>query len=282
MTTTLWGVLGDSTIQASDVANEARGMLGEYFNTGQFGDGQMLDWVNRAQKQIVKKMRSPSAIQAFFTKPNVQEYPLEEVVRIKRVYVAGSPISRTDFATLEGRQVELYDNTAQGPGPAGNVQYNIPSPGYNGGASPQWAAQAPQNYPPVNTGPAQFASPWIPGRRPVYYVRKLGIIGFVPVPTGVVPVQVDCIKVAPKLLSLNDYLIIPDQALMAAAWLCCYFAYFQDRGNDGAQQLRAEAMTNYREEMADLLQFVRNYDGDGPNGPQLNTGRITYRNRIGW
>jgi hypothetical protein len=274
--------MGDSTIQASDVANEARGLLGEYFSTGQFGDGQMLDWVNRAQKWVVKKIRAPHAIQAFSTIPNVQEYPLEEAVRILRVYMAGTIIPRTDIPTLEGRQVEMYDNTAQGLGPSGNVVFNIPSPGVTSGAAPQWSAQPAEPYPPVQRGGADFASPWFSGRRPVYYVRKLGLIGFIPIPTGIAPVRVECVKNAPKLTSLDDYLIIPDQALMCAAWLVCYFAYFQDRENDGAPQLRAEAMTNAREELGDLIKFVRNYDGDGPNGPKLNTGRRTYRNRIGW
>jgi hypothetical protein len=264
----------DSVVYASDVAELARGWLGEYYSSGAFSDNQMMLWVERAQKEVVKKIRWPEALLSWSTVPGVQEYAFQEPVRVKRVYIQGQPIIRTDFATLEGRQIEMYDQTAQGTGPAGTYEYGEPSANTQGGYVPQWSATPGSTY-PVNSaqfGMANFAAPWYSGSRPKYYFRG-GIIGFVPYPMSVSPVQAAIVKVPNKITSLNDMLIAPDGSVEAMAWLVVYWAYFQDRDNSGAAQLRTEAMANYREQLSDLWRWVKRFEGDGPNGPKIRTGR---------
>lgn len=265
-----------------DVTTFARSLTGDGTTGIRFTDAQLISYVDRAQKLIVRDLKWPPSRFVFTTTSTVQEYQLQEVIKILAVYINGQPLVRTDKATLEGRQIQFYDQTGSGGGPGGLVVPNQAPVLAGANYTPQWTSQTASTYPvPSSLGyPAPDAAPWMPGQRPRYYCNG-GSIGFVPAPLGALKVVCDVIAQPVTLQTLADALMLPDIALDALSWKVIELMYFSDK-ETGADQ-RNYALTEYTKALGELRSWKRGYDGSGPKGPKPLTVRSFYvkgRNKL--
>jgi hypothetical protein len=72
-------------------------------------DASILNFIDRANKRIVKKLMWPDCWMTTTTVPNQQEYISLPIIKVNAVYVGGQLATQTDRPTLEGRQIDLYD-----------------------------------------------------------------------------------------------------------------------------------------------------------------------------
>lgn len=270
---------------ANDVVTLAQDLSGEGITGQRFSTDQYLRFVDRAQKNVVRDLKWPPSRYVFTTTPTVQEYQLQEVIRILGVYLNGQPLPRTDIPTLEGRQVQAYDQSGQGGGPGGLVVPNQ-APSLTGSSNtPAWTSQAAQSYPVTGSVgyPAPDAQMWFTGRRPSYYCRG-GNIGFVPAPLGTLTMVADVVAQPVTLQDLNDALVLPDTSAETLAWKVLEFMYFTDKDTSGAADQRNYAMTKYQEGLRELRSWARGYDGVGQKGPKIMSYRSFFvrgQNRSG-
>lgn len=165
-----------------------------------------------------------------------QEYPGFPLVnKVLRVYLGGQRLVETDISTMEGDQIQLWDQTAQG---------NIP----------QWKFQQSETYPVSSpTGyPYPAGLPYWPGQRPVYYFRG-GNLGIVPAPAGNYSLTIDVVPVPVNLVNLTDESDLPINFCEAIVWKMCWLAHKAD-GDD--EQANAAAAT-YREVMGLCRTWIR-------------------------
>lgn len=257
-------------MQVSDVVTFVRTLLDESNSAGRWSDAELIQFVDRSAKMLVRDMKWTESRFVFNTVATVQEYALNEVITILRVYVGGQELTRTDIPSLEGYSIQLYDQTANGSGPGGLINPGEASVLLVCSVAPQWTSQVAETYPIQNSQlgyPAPYATPWYPGRRPAWYMRG-GNLGFVPPPAGVIAVVVDCVRQPSTLTQLTTVMSLPDITLDALAWKTCYFCYFSDR-NSESKQLRDDAALNYKMSLADIRTWRRTYDGSGPKGIKL-------------
>ena len=265
-------------MQASDVLGDARAILNEPSTSGRFSDANLLAYLSIASKELTRELRVPDSRMWFSTVSGVQEYQLQEVLRIYRVYYAGELLPRTDIPTLEGYQIQLYDNSAQGAGPAGGILSGVPTLYYTS-VAPQWSSAPITGTPAMDGGGSSFAQPysqsWYPGRRPVYYIRGVGNLGIVPAPAGAVPVAIDCVRQPPQIVNITQVLTLPDITREALMYKVLALAYQSDRGAE-AQALRQNMMSSY----ADELQKVRHWS-ETYSGTSRGINMLTQRSAIG-
>lgn len=249
-------------MQASDVITDARTLLNEPNANGRFSDANMLSYLSIAVKEVTRELRFPDSRMWFSTTSGVQEYELQEVLRIYRVYYAGELLPRTDIPTLEGYHIQLYDNTAQGAGPSGGIPGGVPTLYYTP-VAPQWSSAPITGAPSLNGGGTSFAQPysqpWYPGRRPVYYLRG-GNLGIVPPPGGSVPVAIDCVRQPAQISNDSQVLTLPDIAREALMFKVCLLAYQSDRGAE-AQALRQNMANSYAQELQNVRHWSQTYSG---------------------
>lgn len=274
-------------MQVQDVTSFIRN-LGSEPTTGQWKtDLQYAQFVDRAQKIIVRKLLWPESRFYFTSQATVQEYQLQEVLRILRVYVAGQPVVRTDIPTLEGQQWSFNDQTGTSGGPGGAVVPGAAPVLVTNAYTPQWTSQAPATYPVASSlgYPSPSAQPWMAGMRPRYYARG-GNLGLVPAPISAYTVVCDVVAQPVTVSQPTDTLVLPDIALDAVAWKAIELAEFSDPDPQAADK-RNYALTQFNEAMKDVKKWRREYDGMGPRGPRPLTQRSFYRkgnNRVssGW
>jgi hypothetical protein len=270
---------------AQDVINLVQDLSGEGIVGQRFAPSQYIRFLDRAQKCIVRDLKWPPSRYVFTTTPTVQEYQLQEIILILDVYLNGQLLTRTDIPTLEGRQIQLYDQTGQGGGPGGLVVQNE-APNLAGSTNtPQWTSQPPLAYPVTSPigGVAPDAQPWFAGRRPAYYCRG-GNIGFLPAPLGAITAVCDVVSQPVTLQTANDALMLPDTAADALAWQVIEYMFFSDKDTSGAADQRNYAMTEKQKALAELRAWKRGYDGGGPRGPKMLTYRSFFvrgRNTMG-
>lgn len=77
-------------------------------------DGTLLNFIDRANKRLVKDVLWPDCWMTTQTIVNQQEYQTLPVLKVHAVYVAGQLATQTTQAIMEGRQIQLYD---QDPNP---------------------------------------------------------------------------------------------------------------------------------------------------------------------
>lgn len=191
------------------------------------------------------------------TTTGIQEYTMAENLKILRVYVAGQLIVPTDIPSLEGDQLQYYDQT-----------------GLNN--APQWLTQTSTVYPVTNTPtgyPVTGALPFMAGMRPMFYIRG-GNIGFVPQPAGAYAVRLDLIPVPPVLANLSDPSIFPSVADEAVVWKSLELAYFSDSNIEKASYCR----NNFEQEMKKLRSWINDYKHQAPHTPMPITYRALFRN----
>jgi hypothetical protein len=71
-------------------------------------DSSLLNFIDRANKRLVKSTLFPDAWVSLLTVANQQEYMSPELYQVKNVYVAGQIATQSDIATLQGNQIGLY------------------------------------------------------------------------------------------------------------------------------------------------------------------------------
>lgn len=77
-------------------------------------DAAKLNFIDRANKRLVKDVLWPDCWMTTETIVNQQEYQTLPVLKVHAVYVAGQLATQTTKAIMEGRQIQLYD---QDPNP---------------------------------------------------------------------------------------------------------------------------------------------------------------------
>lgn len=250
-------------MQASDVISDVRSILAEPNPNGRWSDALLLGDLNIAIKELTRDIRFPESRGVFTTIAGVQEYALQEQLRILRVYYAGESLPRTDIPTMEGYQIQMYDNTAQGAGPGGLIEPGQPSPLLQTPCAPQWTSVPAQSAPVMEGMGTSFAQPysqpWYPGRRPVYYLRG-GNLGIVPAPAGAVTVVIDAIRQPASLTNTSQELMLPDICRQCLMWRTVFLCYASDRG-EGAEVLRGIADKNYQSELLEVRHWSNTYSG---------------------
>lgn len=262
---------------ASDVITFARNLMatpGNAVNV-RWQDSQLLVFEDRALKNTVQEIRFPES-RIVATATGVQEYQLPELYELYRVYLNGQEIVEVPggINTLQGDQIFVYDQTAQGTVPAGGG-------GATGGnvELPQWAIQQPTAYPFVNSwgAPAPYAQPWQVGQRPRYY-RRGGYLGFVPAPVTGVTITVDCCVVPPTLVSPTQQLLVPDQFFDCIVWGLVEYCYMAD-DTDRSAEKRNYAMSKREKALRDLRSWKRLYAIEDKQLQMLNyRGAYQYGN----
>jgi hypothetical protein len=260
-------------VLASDVISDWRTILNEPSTSGRFTDANALSYLNIANKELIREIRFPESRCWFNTTTGVQEYELNEMLRILRCYYAGESVPRTDIPTLEGYQIQMYDNTAQGAGPGGGIPSGVPTLYYTS-VAPQWSSAQSQGAPGISGGSTSFAQPysqsWYPGRRPVYYVRG-GNLGIVPPPGGTVPIVLDCIRQPSQIMDDSTALTLPDICRQALMFKMGALAYLSDRGAE-AQALRSGFLSEYAKELTYIRHWQETYTGTA-QGIKVQTQR---------
>lgn len=71
-------------------------------------DASLLNFIDRANKRLVKRVLFPDCWMTTKTIAQQQEYQSLPIFKVNAVYVAGQLATETSVATLEGRQIELY------------------------------------------------------------------------------------------------------------------------------------------------------------------------------
>lgn len=233
-----------------DIVNRTRYLLAEPDSSGRFSDAELTSHINASARDVSQQVRFPEIRLTATTTAGQQEYALtEDILAVKRIYIAGQPIVRTDITTLEGAQIGLYDQTAAG-------------------YKPQWSSAGVAAYPVASDQgfPAPIPLPYFAGMRPVWYERG-GSIGFVPPPAGVYALIVEGVALAPDLVNLGDTSLFPRTYIDALAWGAIVYAMFADRNEQGyawAQQGHERSMGTLRDTL-----LARS----GPRG----TRPLTYR-----
>lgn len=259
-----------------------RQILSDTNPSGRWSDPTLYNFIDRANKRIVRDVKFPDTRLTFPTVANQGEHQLPFVVILPlRVYVAGQLAVPSDIDTLEGHQIGMYDQTTQG---TGTLPANLSAPpGTLGAYEPQWVQQTPLSYPVANSWmtPAPDSQPWYTGQRPRYYLRG-GFLGLVPAPSNVVTVCFDCIALPPTVNVDGQVMTTPDLFMDAIVWAAATYAKYAD-DSGSSHQSRDVAEQTYQARMRELRTWRKTYDqGDGPGGPKPLTYRTRYagyRNR---
>jgi hypothetical protein len=90
-------------------------------------EAALLNFIDQANRRLIKKVLWPDCWMTTMTVANQQEYTSLPVLQVHAVYVGGQEASQTDRATLEGRQIDLYSQV-----PSPSFPFVTPSAGFAG------------------------------------------------------------------------------------------------------------------------------------------------------
>ena len=240
-----------------DIDNLFRVFTGEPDNQGRWSDTDVATLVNEAQNFIALTIQWPIVHFSASTVASQQEYTLPELLQIERVYLAGQPCVPTDIATLEGTQIEFYDQTN-------------PTTTY----TPNWNNQPATAYPVVNTqmGYPNGVSPYYVGERPQYYVNG-GNIGFVPPPIAAYTMDLWGVGVPQVLANQNDACDFPSFFKSAIAHKAAELALLSDSKPQAAQTQGLK----FAEWLPKLLTWRQTLVKNKSRGPRVIAYRHFYR-----
>jgi hypothetical protein len=233
-------------VQLSDELARVRFLADEPDPTGRFSDDEITSHLNAARRDVSLAARFPEIQINGFTAVGLQEYAVsEDIIEVKRVYVAGVRTPRTDIATLEGEAIGLYDNAWQ---------------------------SAPLAFYPISTDldcgyPAPTTMPVFTGMRSMWYPRGPSVVGLVSAPASVVPLRVEGIALAPDLVNAADIDVFPRFYLNTICWGAIGYMKFADSDTAGYQW----AQTNMGAALGVLIDQIKSN-----NAPQ-GTRMLTYR-----
>lgn len=268
---------------ASDCITRARQLLNDPSNTGRWSDPTLLGYLSEAQQVLIRDVQFPESRIIVSTVADQQEYSTPELITVYRVYMNGQLLVPQDLQSLEGHQIQLYDQGLS----TGAIEPGVQTPGSGGPANNQGSytpavwVEPPATYPVANNygTPAPDAAPWTPiasGGRPVYYWRG-GFIGIVPAPAaGGYSLTIDCLIVPPDVTTLTQTMLFPNNMRMALVWKLIEYAKFSDDDTDAARQAQY-ASQSYEKEMRKLRINRRSYDGDSKRMPKFLTQRSFFQ-----
>ena len=97
--------------------NLFRVLAAEPDSAGRWSDLNIATLVNAGCRAIALELNFPESQQTFASTAGIQEYTMAENLKILRVYVAGQLIVPTDIPSLEGDQLQYFDQTGVGQQP---------------------------------------------------------------------------------------------------------------------------------------------------------------------
>ena len=216
---------------AGELIMAARDDYGVPVGSNRWPDSRMLRLAKAAANDIAIETDFPEATHGIFTVAGQREYQMIDCVKILRCYlIAGgnvtTPLPGTDIPTLEGDILQIYDQSS------GTI------PG-QAGFSPQFLAEAPQQYPLSNSNQGRVqvptAMPYFSvsnsAQRGVYYHRG-GNLGIDPAPAqGGLILAVDHIPLQPFIQSDETMMIYPQVYLSALKSHMCAEMARSDRSS---------------------------------------------------
>lgn len=267
----------------AEIVTLARQLLNDPSPNGRWSDATLINFADRASKKIMRDVLFPAVRLLASTIGGIQEYQLPTgVLQVNSVYVNGQLAVPTDIPTLEGHQIQQYDQNLYGPSYAQTQPGSGGPPGANGPFAPKWVVQPNAAYPVQNSwsGSAPNAQPWGWNQRPRYYWRG-GWIGLVPAPSnsgqnGVANLCVDGVMLPDTLTTLVQVTWFPEHFVEALAWKVVEFAKYSDDTATTAQS-RLYAAQQYAGCMRDMRMWVSTYQGDAAGGPKVQSNRSNYR-----
>lgn len=242
------------------------GVLDSYFRlltsepdaTGRWSSTDVATLINQSRYSISAELDWPQGNITSSTVAGQMEYTLPTVTKILRVYVGGQIIIPTSIPSLQGDQIEFYDQTA-----ANNA--------------PQWNSQNATVYPVTGTsfaGPYPSTLPFVQGARPQWYQRG-GNLGLVPPPAGIYTISIDIVPRPAALAALTDVDNCYDEFFKEAI---CQGAVMRALQADKDQQSRMAAAQARAEEMKRLKSWVEDMTAGAPRGPMPVVYRGFYQN----
>ena len=263
-------------MKASDVLTQVRPLLGESSTAQRWSNQDLLGFIDSGQKTMVRTLLWPESRTIVTTTANIQEYDLNEVLLVLRVYLQGQRLVETSIPTMEGDSLQLYDQTGTSAGPGGLITNGVPTL-VTGDYTPQWTGEAAAAYPVASSlaPPGPTGQPAYVGQRPMYYLRG-GNLGVVPLPAGSYPLVLDIIRQPDTVNNTSQTLVLPSIAMDALAWKVCELAFFSDRTQSGAAQQMQAASQQYMKALTELKSWRQQYGGGTDEGIKMLTMRSFY------
>lgn len=274
--------------RASDAVTSCRDKVNDPLASGRYSNAQMLRWLTESSDQLMRDIGFPWCRFTTQTVPNVQTYQLPELVEPQRVYVQGRLYPTTERDTLEGVQIDQWDQSGYGAAP---VLGSAAPSGSGGSFVPQWVVQTPASLPESNSFlpcvPTTLTVPWHCGARPQSMFDS-GYLMLIPAPANGPPIingvpvdnlEVLAIATPDAVTDLNQVLWFPRSCVEVLAWHMTVQCAFSDETNISAER-RNFAVQMYEKKMKERRVDVKRLtEGPGSFGANMDTGRRYWAGR---
>jgi len=272
---------------AKEPISNARSLLNDTTG-GRWSERTLMNFLTMTQRELMRDVKWPPARLVTNSVAGQQEYVLpDSIIRIYSVYIKGQLYTETRLDTLEGHQIQQYDQRGFGTqapgsgGPSGNAGMFVP----------RWTVQPPMTTPNGNSWgyPRPDAQAWSSGSPPRYYLKNQGgSIGFIPIPFNgpdldidgnpIPDITIDCVISPKPILALTQRIWFPDIFDQALIWGIVEKAKYSD-DTSSTKESRTFARERYVEQTGKLRMWASNYTGDSAQGPKMQTNRNLYPGR---
>src|ERR1700722_7507935 len=111
----------------AEIVNQARSLLNDVTG-GRWSNQTLMNFLTMTERELMRDVKWPPARLVTSTVPGQQEYVLpDSIIRIYSVYIKGQLFTEARLDTLEGHQIQQYDQRGFGTqapgsgGPSGNA-----------------------------------------------------------------------------------------------------------------------------------------------------------------
>jgi len=270
-----------------EVIANSRSLLNDT-SGGRWSNQTLMNFLTMTQRELMRDVKWPPARIITVSIPGQQEYVLpDSIIRIYSVYVKGQLYTEARLDTLEGHQIQQYDQRGFGTqapgsgGPSGNAGQFVP----------RWTVQPPMTTPINNSfgWPRPDAQSWTTGSAPRYYLKNQGgSIGLIPIPSNgpnldgngnpIPDINIDCVISPEPVLELEQRIWFPDIFDQALIWGVTEKAKYSD-DTQSTKESRTFARERYVEQAAKMRMWAANYTGDAAQGPKMQTNRYLFPGR---